>query len=211
MGGHGALYLFSQKPDLFRSAGSLSGVMDLSFSSDEYNIYQNLGIDPDKTDMNVVQSYSVMGNIERIARSGKQIIFTCGTSDPFYPLNNEFMKLCDEPGLVRPISSVREDMITITGDPPSGSISIFSRRESSVDYLTTTFTTFPHCGLSVNSRMYMPEFFGEVRSSRVVPWEMLIASFHTALPKTLVSLTVPLQGCMVEISICMEPLLLTGC
>ena len=46
--------------------------------------------------MKVVQSYSVMGNIDRIALSGKQIIFTCGSSDPFYLLNNEFMKLCDE-------------------------------------------------------------------------------------------------------------------
>ena len=50
MGGHGALYLFSQKPDLFRSAGSLSGVLDLSFARNEYGISRNLGITRKKSD-----------------------------------------------------------------------------------------------------------------------------------------------------------------
>jgi S-formylglutathione hydrolase FrmB len=38
----------------------------------------------------------VTGNIERIAHSGKKIIFTCGSSDRFFELNNRFQKKCEE-------------------------------------------------------------------------------------------------------------------
>ena len=95
MGGHGALYLFEQKPELFRSAGSLSGLLDLSTSRNEYEISKYLGID-DKSDTKKLKAYSVIGNIEKIAQSGKEIIFSCGTSNQFYSINNEFRVKCDE-------------------------------------------------------------------------------------------------------------------
>ncbi len=96
MGGHGALYLFEQKPELFRSAGSISGVLDLTNSRDNYRISEYLGLKNDNSDLNTLQSFSVVGNIDKITQSGKEIIFSCGTSDPFYSVNNEFRAKCDE-------------------------------------------------------------------------------------------------------------------
>ncbi len=96
MGGHGALYLFAQKPELFRSAGSISGVVDLSFCPDKYSIDNNLGLSKQNPDKEILNKYSVIGNIEKIAASDKEIIFSCGTEDPFYEINNAFRKKCDE-------------------------------------------------------------------------------------------------------------------
>jgi putative tributyrin esterase len=96
MGGHGALYLFEQKPERFRSAGSLSGVLDLSKSRHEYRISDYLGLKNDLSDEKILKAYSVAGNIEKITNSGKEIIFSCGTADPFYRVNNEFRIKCDE-------------------------------------------------------------------------------------------------------------------
>lgn len=96
MGGHGAIYLFAQKPGLFRSAGSLSGVLDLGFCWNEYGINKYLGITSQKTGASQLKSFSVTGNLNKIAGAGKEIIFTCGSSDRFYPLNNLFKKQCDE-------------------------------------------------------------------------------------------------------------------
>lgn len=96
MGGHGALYLFEQKPELFRSAGSISGVLDLTNSRNDYRISEYLGLKKDTSDEKVLKAYSVVGNIEKIAASGKEIIFSCGVADPFYKVNNEFRVKCDE-------------------------------------------------------------------------------------------------------------------
>jgi len=96
MGGHGALYLFEQHPELFRSAGSISGVLDLTNNRNDYRISDYLGLKNDNTDLNILKSYSVVGNIEKITQSGKEIIFSCGASDPFYSVNNEFRVKCDE-------------------------------------------------------------------------------------------------------------------
>lgn len=96
MGGHGALYLFAQKPGLFRSAGSLSGVTDLGFCWDEYGISRRLGIRDKESGSQLLKTFSVTGNLEKIAGSGKKIFFSCGSSDRFYELNNRFKRLCDE-------------------------------------------------------------------------------------------------------------------
>jgi len=95
MGGHGALYLFEQKPALFRSAGSISGVLDLTNSRKDYRISEYLGLKKDASDEKILKAYSVFGNIEKIAASGKEIIFSCGVADPFYKVNNEFRIKCD--------------------------------------------------------------------------------------------------------------------
>jgi S-formylglutathione hydrolase FrmB len=95
MGGHGALYLFTQKPERFKSAGSLSGVVDLSFCPNDYNINKYLGLTGTKGDKMVLEEFSVSGNLDKIAESGKEIIFSCGTEDPFFGINNNFKKQCD--------------------------------------------------------------------------------------------------------------------
>jgi S-formylglutathione hydrolase FrmB len=88
MGGHGALYLFSQRPELFRSAGSTSGVFDLRPSSDRYGLTALLG--QLSTEQVTWIRFSVMGNAEKIAAAQKEIIFDCGVSDRFYGVNNDF-------------------------------------------------------------------------------------------------------------------------
>lgn len=100
MGGHGALFLFAQKPTLFRSAGSLSGVLDLSFCWNEYRIDDYLGIHNKTSGINELNTYSVTGNIKNIADAGKEIIFTCGSSDRFFELNNQFKRSCNENNIV---------------------------------------------------------------------------------------------------------------
>jgi S-formylglutathione hydrolase FrmB len=99
MGGHGALYLFCLKPGLFRSAGSLSGVMELGPCRNDYRISDYLGLTGGKTDSVLLQTYSVSGNIRNAAGTGKAIIFSCGTSDRFYPMNNRLKQLCDKYGI----------------------------------------------------------------------------------------------------------------
>lgn len=96
MGGHGALYLFEQNPGLFRSAGSLSGVLNLTNSRSNYRISEILGLKKDDSDEEILKAYSVVGNIDKILGSQKAIIFSCGTADPFYGVNNEFRAKCDE-------------------------------------------------------------------------------------------------------------------
>lgn len=96
MGGHGALYLFAQLPELFRSAGSMSGVVDLRFCQNEYGIKERLGLGKGSGGRSLAERYSVLGNLEKIAASGKEIIFSCGESDRFFGLNNNFLKRCNE-------------------------------------------------------------------------------------------------------------------
>ncbi len=96
MGGHGALYLYASKPELFRSAGSLSGVLNLSCAWNEYGIDRYLGIKGKRSGRQMLKHYSVIGNIGKIAESGKPIIITCGTSDQFYGINHDFRQACEE-------------------------------------------------------------------------------------------------------------------
>jgi S-formylglutathione hydrolase FrmB len=96
MGGHGALYLFASKPELFRSAGSLSGVLDLTDWLDSYSIKDYLGITGKKTGSDRLKAFSVTGNIKSIAESGKEIIISCGSADEFLGINNDFKTKCDD-------------------------------------------------------------------------------------------------------------------
>ncbi|MES2734039.1 MAG: alpha/beta hydrolase family protein [Bacteroidota bacterium] len=92
MGGHGALFLFSQRPDLFRSAGSTSGVLDLRSSAKKYGLTAILG--ELATGQVTWIRFSVMGNIEKIAAAKKEIIFDCGVDDRFYEVNNQLREVC---------------------------------------------------------------------------------------------------------------------
>lgn len=96
MGGHGALYLFTQHPDFFKSAGSISGVLDLNLSSDKKNLNALLGVTENEQNKELFLHYSVFGNIDVIAKAGKEIIFSCGNEDKYYHVNNTFRDQCDE-------------------------------------------------------------------------------------------------------------------
>lgn len=96
MGGYGALYMFEQKPELFRSAGSLSGLLDLTTYWNIFEINQVLGIKDQVSGTKLLNEFSVTRHAGKIAKTGKEIIFTCGSSDPFYAINNDFRLKCDE-------------------------------------------------------------------------------------------------------------------
>jgi hypothetical protein len=54
----------------------------------------------------ILNAYSVVDNIEKIASSGREIILSCGVADPFYKVKNEF-RVNNGKGL--PASSFRTD------------------------------------------------------------------------------------------------------
>ena len=91
-GGHGAFYLFSKRPDLFKAAGSSGGVLDLSVESANASLQNILG----SGEADVLRKYSVINNVGKLAASQKEIIFDCGTDDANYEANNDFRRRCDE-------------------------------------------------------------------------------------------------------------------
>ncbi|RNL50690.1 alpha/beta hydrolase [Pedobacter jejuensis] len=93
MGGHGALWLFLKHPEVFKSAGSTSGGINLRDAIGKFGVPEILG-NPDK-DSDIWLKYSVIQNIDKLAGSKKEIIFDCGSSDFFYQSNNEMKRKCD--------------------------------------------------------------------------------------------------------------------
>jgi putative tributyrin esterase len=91
-GGHGALYLFSKRPDIFKAAGSSGGVLDLSVESANASLQSILG----SGESDVFRKFSVIHNVGKVAASQKEIIFDCGTEDVNYEANNDFRRRCDE-------------------------------------------------------------------------------------------------------------------
>ncbi|MDQ7947224.1 MAG: alpha/beta hydrolase family protein [Pedobacter sp.] len=93
MGGHGALYLFIKKPDLFSAAGSTSGGIRLIDSFGKYGLGPLLG-NPTK-ESEVWKQFSVYDQIGQLKGNEKPIIFDCGSSDMFYASNNLLKQKCD--------------------------------------------------------------------------------------------------------------------
>ncbi|UKJ08084.1 alpha/beta hydrolase [Solitalea lacus] len=97
MGGHGALSLYCERPDLFKSAGSTSGGVDLSVIGTFKNQY---GINKILGSFNESKAtwahFSVLTKIERLNGLNKEFIFDCGTEDFFYTANNALRAKCDE-------------------------------------------------------------------------------------------------------------------
>ncbi len=94
MGGHGAMYLFLRHPNLFASAGSTSGVLDLNASGLKYSSLSNhLGEYNDSKEM--FDNYSAINLLKNIRFTKKPIIFDCGNKDHLYNANKAFKKQCD--------------------------------------------------------------------------------------------------------------------
>ncbi|MEQ9423504.1 MAG: alpha/beta hydrolase family protein [Cyclobacteriaceae bacterium] len=92
MGGHGAFHLFTENPEMFRSAGSTSGVMDIRGSKGLFELAEHFGKYEENNDRWL--AFSAVGNIDSFKKAGKEIIFDCGTEDPFYRWNKDFYELC---------------------------------------------------------------------------------------------------------------------
>lgn len=97
MGGQGALRLMMENPDVFRAAGSMSGVVDLSASSVTVSIAKHLG--KRSPENNNWKLYSICNNIGRLKAAGKPIIVNCGSQDFLVESNRSFARACAREGL----------------------------------------------------------------------------------------------------------------
>ena len=94
MGGHGALYLFIKHQELFKSAGSTSGGIQLSDGFGKFGLGEVLGNPPITSEL--WQKYSVTSLIDQLKGNKKPFIFDCGSDDFFYKSNNALKQKCDE-------------------------------------------------------------------------------------------------------------------
>ncbi|SIO22028.1 alpha/beta hydrolase [Algoriphagus halophilus] len=91
MGGHGALYLGIRHQDIFGTAGSQSGGVDIGPFPENWNMKKYLGEKsafPERW-----RAYSVMGQLHLLSRDNLPLVIHCGTGDFFYQVN---LKLHEE-------------------------------------------------------------------------------------------------------------------
>lgn len=85
MGGHGALYLALKHQDVYASAGSMSGGVDLKPFEKNWELKEYVG---DVPSYNTASSmYSVIDMVSLFNAGSPKIIFECGTDDFFYNAN----------------------------------------------------------------------------------------------------------------------------
>ena len=85
MGGHGALYLAIRHPELFAAAGSMSGVVDLEYSTKRWEIAQKIGRYakyPQRWKRN-----SIINMVNRMRPENLSWLIDCGIEDPFIEIN----------------------------------------------------------------------------------------------------------------------------
>ncbi len=81
MGGHGAISLLAKHPDSFAAAGSMSGVMELTGSTQKYGIVQLIG--DYNSNQKLWDENSCVNLIDKLAGLNKGIIIDCGVDDRF--------------------------------------------------------------------------------------------------------------------------------
>jgi len=86
MGGHGALYLAIRNKNLFASAGSMSGGVDLRSSSKKFDIAKRIGAI--ETHQAEWDNRSVINMVETLKNKELNLIIDCGVSDFFYQFNS---------------------------------------------------------------------------------------------------------------------------
>jgi putative tributyrin esterase len=97
MGGHGAINLFLNHPDFFKSAGSTSGILDLLPFPDNWEIKKVLG-DQQNLRKNWIE-HSAIYNLDKIKNWNKKFIVDCGTEDFAYDVNRRFRDSCEAKGI----------------------------------------------------------------------------------------------------------------
>jgi S-formylglutathione hydrolase FrmB len=85
MGGHGALYLALRHKDLFGSAGSMSGGVDLRSSPKLFDIAKRIG--SIETHQDEWDNRSVINMVNTLKNNELNLIIDCGVSDFFYQIN----------------------------------------------------------------------------------------------------------------------------
>lgn len=86
MGGHGALWLGINHPDVFGACGSMSGGVDIRPFPNSWNIKDWLG--NYKLNKDLWDSHTVINQSTKIVPNKPAIIFDCGTDDFFFEVNN---------------------------------------------------------------------------------------------------------------------------
>jgi len=90
MGGHGAMFLAIRHRDLFAQAGSMSGGIDLLYSTKKWEIAKRLGNYEDTP--NEWTSRSVVNMVDSLRNGELHLIIDCGVSDFFYEINGNLHK-----------------------------------------------------------------------------------------------------------------------
>ena len=94
MGGHGALFLAFRHPDLYGTAVSFSGGVDLRPFPNNWDIAKRLGSLQDHPDR--WKDYSVITLAERVVPGQQAISIDCGADDFFMPVNRNLHALLME-------------------------------------------------------------------------------------------------------------------
>ncbi|MDP1842563.1 MAG: alpha/beta hydrolase family protein [Sediminibacterium sp.] len=85
MGGHGALYLAIRHKDIFGTAGSICGGVDIRPFPENWEIASNLGVYKDAP--NNWEKNTVINLVETLVTEDLQLIIDCGYDDFFLPVN----------------------------------------------------------------------------------------------------------------------------
>ena len=85
MGGHGALYLAIRNINVFGHAGSMSGGVDLRFSTKKFDIAKRIG--NVETSPKEWDDRSVINMVNDLKNNELDLIIDCGVNDFFYQIN----------------------------------------------------------------------------------------------------------------------------
>ena len=97
MGGHGAINLFLDDVSRFRAAGSMSGVLDLSYEGERLGLGELLG--PYVPENTRYADESAVNRVARAKDSGKLMLISCGYDDTLYGASRSFCERCKAEGV----------------------------------------------------------------------------------------------------------------
>lgn len=97
MGGHGGLWLGIRHSDMFGSAGSTSGGVDIVPFPKRWNMADRLG--RYETNKKRWSEHSVMAAVDTLSAGRLNIIFDCGTEDFFFKVNNRLDSVMTAKGI----------------------------------------------------------------------------------------------------------------
>lgn len=92
MGGFGAITLFASNTNFFKSAASTSGILDIIPFASKWGMSNYLGSYEENKEF--WSQITPVNNIQQIKKSGKKIIFDCGSDDFAYDVNKNFYDEC---------------------------------------------------------------------------------------------------------------------
>lgn len=97
MGGHGAIYFFLKHPNFFKSAGSTSGILDITSFPNNWGMPKVFG--SYTLHQKRWQRYSDLYLLNGFKDKNKEIIVDCGTEDFAYKVNKALADSCKADGI----------------------------------------------------------------------------------------------------------------